>query len=119
MSELDPITIMAGQKDHGLVVWPEVPAPFSLAQADFARRAQEIARESSSNFLLGVVGWQPGSDGRLAAYNSAAMLDPRSRQEFEYDNIHLGPFREYVPWRDFFRFATNLTCLTVDLRHGT
>jgi len=119
MSELDRITIMAGQKDHGLVVWPEVPAPFSLAQADFARRAQEIARESSSNFLLGVVGWQPGSDGRLAAYNSAAMLDPRGRQEFEYDKIHLVPFSEYVPWRDFFWFAKNLTGLAGDFRQGT
>ena len=36
MSELDRISIAAGQKDHGLVVWPEVPAPFSLIQADFA-----------------------------------------------------------------------------------
>jgi apolipoprotein N-acyltransferase len=119
MAELDRITIMAGQKDHGLVVWPEVPAPFSLAQADFARRAQEIARESNSNFLLGVVGWQPGGDGRLAAYNSAAMLDPQGRQEFEYDKIHLVPFSEYVPWRDFFWFARNLTGLAGDFRQGT
>jgi apolipoprotein N-acyltransferase len=119
MSQLDRISIEAGQKDHGLVVWPEVPAPFSLAQSDFARRAQGIARDSGSNFLLGVVGWEPGADGRLAAYNSAAMLDPQGRVQFQYDKIHLVPFSEYVPWRDFFWFAKNLTGLAGDFRSGT
>lgn len=119
MAQLDRISIAAGQQDHGLVVWPEVPAPFSLAQSDFARRAQQIARDSQSNFLLGVVGWEPGPDGRLAAYNSAAMLDPQGRQEFAYDKIHLVPFSEYVPWRDFFWFAKNLTGLAGDFRQGT
>jgi apolipoprotein N-acyltransferase len=119
MSELDRISIAAGQKDHGLVVWPEVPAPFSLSQTDFARRAQKIARESHSDFLLGVVGWEPGADGRLAAYNSAAMIDPQGREEFHYDKIHLVPFSEYVPWRNFFWFAKNLTGLAGDFRSGT
>jgi apolipoprotein N-acyltransferase len=119
MAQLNRISIAAGQKDHGLVVWPEVPAPFSLAQSDFARRAQQIARDSQSNFLLGVVGWEAGPDGRLAAYNSAAMLDPQGRQEFAYDKIHLVPFSEYVPWRDFFWFAKNLTGLAGDFRQGT
>jgi apolipoprotein N-acyltransferase len=119
MSELDRISIGAGQKDHGLVVWPEVPAPFSLSQADFARRAQEIARNSQSDFLLGVIGWEPGADGRLAAYNSAALLDPQGREQFRYDKIHLVPFSEYVPWRNFFWFAKNLTGLAGDFRSGT
>ena len=119
MAELDRISIAAGQKDHGLVVWPEVPAPFSLSQEDFARRAQEIARDSQSDFLLGVIAWEPTTNGRLAAYNSAALLDPHGREEFQYDKIHLVPFSEYVPWRDFFWFAKNLTGLAGDFRSGT
>ena len=119
MSELDRISIAAGQKDHSLVVWPEVPAPFTLAQADFARRAQEIARNAQSDFLLGVVALEPGGAGRVAAYNSAAMLDSQGRRQFQYDKIHLVPFSEYVPWRDFFWFAKNLTGLAGDFRSGT
>ena len=119
MSQLDGISIAAGQKDRGLVVWPEVPAPFSLSDADFARRAQGIARDSRSDFLLGVVGWEPGADGRLGAYNSAVMIDPQGRVEFHYDKIHLVPFSEYVPWRDFFWFAKDLTGLAGDFQHGT
>lgn len=118
MSQLDRLSIEAGQKDRGLVIWPEVPAPFSLSQADFARRAQRIARDSGSDFLLGVIGWEPGADGRLAAYNSAALIDPQGREEFQYDKIHLVPFSEYVPWRDFFWFAKNLTGLAGDFRSG-
>lgn len=119
MAELDGLSIAAGQKDRGPVVWPEVPAPFSLTDAEFARRAQAIARDSGSDFLLGVIGWGPGANGRLAAYNSAAMLDPAGRVEFQYDKIHLVPFSEYVPWRDFFWFAKNLTGLAGDFRSGT
>ena len=119
MSELDRISITAGQKDHGLVVWPEVPAPFTLAQADFARRAQEIARDAQSDFLLGVVGLEPAAGGQFAAYNSAAMLDAQGRRQFQYDKIHLVPFSEYVPWRDFFWFAKNLTGLAGDFRSGS
>src|SRR5581483_11082618 len=65
MAELDRVSIAAGQKDHGVVVWPEVPAPFSLTDPEFARRAQAIARDSGSDFLLGVIGWGPGEKGRL------------------------------------------------------
>ena len=119
MVELDRISISAGQKDHGLVVWPEVPAPFSLSQADFARRAQGIARDSQSDFLLGVIGWEPRADGQLNAYNSAALLDPQGREQFQYDKIHLVPFSEYVPWRNFFWFAKNLTGLAGDFRSGS
>jgi len=119
IAELDHLSIAAGQKDHGVVVWPEVPAPFSLKDAEFARRAQVIARDSGSDFLLGVVGWEPGADGRLGAYNSAAMVDPAGRVEFQYDKIHLVPFSEYVPWREYFWFAKNLTGLAGDFRSGT
>jgi apolipoprotein N-acyltransferase len=90
-----------------------------LRDPAFAARAQQIARESGSEFLLGVVGWEPRADGRLAAYNSAALLDAQGRQEFQYDKIHLVPFSEYVPWRDFFWFAKNLTGLAGDFGSGT
>ena len=94
MAALDRLSIAAGQAQPGLVVWPEVPAPFSLEQAAFAQRAERIARESQSNFLLGVIDWKPSAGNGLAAYNSAALLDPAGREEFLYDKMHLVPFSE-------------------------
>ncbi len=58
MDELERLTVDAGRARPGLVVWPEVPAPFSLQQGAFAERAARIARDSQSNFLLGIVHWK-------------------------------------------------------------
>jgi apolipoprotein N-acyltransferase len=119
LAEIDRITITAASIQPGLVVWPEVPAPFSLQQAPFAQRAAGIARLSESHFLLGVVDWKAAPGNRLAAYNSAALLDPQGRVEFLYDKMHLVPFSEYVPWRDFFWFARDLTGLVGEFHRGT
>ncbi len=119
MGEIDRISVMAANNRPGLVVWPEVPAPFSLQQAPFALRAVGIARLSGSHFLLGVIDWKSTSNNGLAAYNSAAMLDPQGREEFLYDKMHLVPFSEYVPWRNFFWFAKDLTGLVGEFQHGT
>ncbi len=48
MDELEQISIGAAQKIPGIVVWPEVPAPFSLQDANFLARAQRIARGAAA-----------------------------------------------------------------------
>ncbi len=101
MAQIDSISISAGQKQPGLVVWPEVPAPFSLEDARFAQHAESIAQLSRSDFLLGVVDWKPTGKNSLAPYNSAALLDPQGREEFLYDKIHLVPFSEFIPGQDY------------------
>jgi apolipoprotein N-acyltransferase len=119
MADIDQITISAGQRQPGLVVWPEVPAPFSLEQLPFAQRALRLARDSRSDFLLGVIKWKQEGGNTLAAYNSAVLLDPSGVQEFEYDKIHLVPFSEYVPWRQYLFFAKDLTGLIGDFHRGS
>jgi apolipoprotein N-acyltransferase len=119
MAELDRISIAAGQARPGLVVWPEVPAPFSLEHAAFAQRAERIAHESQSDFLLGVIDWKPSADNGLTPYNSAALLDPAGREEFLYDKMHLVPFSEFIPGRRYLWFARDLTALVGDFGHGT
>ena len=121
----------SGEKGPSLIVWPEVPAPFSMQHASFVQRAERIARESRSDFLVGVIDWKPapnaagksGPDAHgvvaVAPYNSAALLDPAGREEFLYDKIHLVPFSEYVPGRNFFWFAKDLTGLAGDFQQGT
>ncbi len=59
MDQLEAISIGAAQKIPGIVVWPEVPAPFSLQDRAFLTRAQSIARGAGSGFLVGVVDWKP------------------------------------------------------------
>jgi apolipoprotein N-acyltransferase len=53
MDQLEQISIAAAQENPGIVVWPEVPAPFSLQDGNFLARAQRIARGAGSGFLVG------------------------------------------------------------------
>ena len=119
LDDLERISIGAAQKNPGIVVWPEVPAPFSLQDAPFLTRATRIARGAGGGFLVGVVDWKPLPNGGIGATNSAAFLDSTGALDFLYDKIHLVPFSEYVPWRNFLSFAGSLTGLVGDFQHGT
>jgi len=116
-AELDEIErLSASAAPHpALLVWPEVPAPFYLQDPRFGDRAQRIARGNGGNFLVGVVEWRVGSGrperdepGRPYPRNSAVLLGPAGERISTYDKIHLVPFGEYVPLREWLRFADSL-----------
>jgi apolipoprotein N-acyltransferase len=119
MEQLERISIDAAQKVPGLIVWPEVPAPFSLQEPQFEQRAVRIAREGQNYFLVGVVDWKPDRDKKWIASNSAVLLDPAGQRVFTYDKIHLVPFGEYVPLRNWIKFAGRLTADISDFTPGT
>ena len=119
LDQLEQISIDAAKKEPGLIVWPEVPAPFSMQDRVFAARAQDIARESKNEFLVGVVDWKRNGQGEWDASNSATLLEPDGRRVFTYDKIHLVPFGEYVPLRQFIKFAGRLTADIADFTPGS
>ena len=119
MEQLERISIDAAQKTPGLIVWPEVPAPFSLQEPQFEQRASRIAREGQNYFLVGVVDWKPDRDRKWIASNSAVLLNPAGQRVFTYDKIHLVPFGEYVPLRNWIKFAGRLTADISDFTPGT
>ena len=119
MDQLEAISIGSGQKVPGIVVWPEVPAPFSLQEGYFLARAQRIARGAGNGFLVGVIDYKPLDNGKSGANNSAVFLGPTGSLDFTYDKIHLVPFSEYVPWRKWLFFASDLTGLIGDFQHGS
>ena len=119
MDQLETISIGAAQKEPGLVVWPEVPAPFSLQDGNFHSRAVRIARGAGHGFLVGVIDFKPAGPGRVVASNSAALLGPDGALDFIYDKIHLVPFSEYIPLRNWLFFARDLTGLVGDFQPGS
>jgi len=118
LRELERISVDAAKKSPGLIVWPEVPAPFSFQEPTFAALATRIARDSGNDFLVGVVDWKRGPDGQGTASNSAVLLDRYGRRTFTYDKIHLVPFGEYVPLRRWLTFASRLTADISDFTPG-
>jgi len=119
LDELERISLAPRVEQPALLIWPEVPAPFSLQDPSFAERAQRLARAWGGEFLLGVVDWKRQPNGRREPYNSVALLSGDGSQLFLYDKIHLVPFGEYVPFRRWLTFAGKLTADIGDFRTGT
>jgi apolipoprotein N-acyltransferase len=119
LDELERISVDAARKAPGLIVWPEVPAPFTFHESTFAALATRIARDSGTDFLVGVVDWKHDAQGQWIASNSAVLLNPSGKRTFTYDKIHLVPFGEYVPLRRWLTFANKLTADISDFTPGT
>jgi|SRR5579872_1098477 len=118
MQQLQDMSVNAATKNPGVIIWPEVPAPFSLQDQKFAVIAAKIAKGSGGDFLVGVVDWKLGPDRQWLASNSAVLLDPSGQRQFTYDKIHLVPFGEYVPLRRWLTFAKSLTVGISDFTPG-
>jgi apolipoprotein N-acyltransferase len=119
LDQLEHISIDAAHQVPGIIIWPEVPAPFSFLEQPFADRAKLIAQDSGNYFLVGVLDWRRNADGKFLAFNSAVLLNPQGQRVFGYDKIHLLPFGEYVPLRGWLTFAKKLTADISDFTPGS
>jgi apolipoprotein N-acyltransferase len=118
LDQLEQISVDAAKQQPGIIIWPEVPAPFTMQEKLFADRASRIAREANNYFLVGVVDWKRSPDGKWLASNSAILLNPDGQRIYSYDKIHLLPFGEYVPLRGWLTFAKRLTADISDFTPG-
>lgn len=118
MTQLESISIQAARQNPGLIIWPEVPAPFALQDPKFSAIADHIAHESARDFLVGVVDWKNGVQWVGPASNSAVLLNESGQREFTYNKIHLVPFGEYVPLRKYLFFAHSLVDSIGDFTPG-
>jgi apolipoprotein N-acyltransferase len=120
LGRLRELTLRAAARQDApaLVLWPEVPAPFYFHEDNFTRQfAEDIARQTNSYFVMGIVAYAPGSN-RMRPLNSYVLLDPSGKAVSQYDKIHLVPFGEYVPLRRWLVIAENLTAEIGDFVPG-
>ena len=76
-----------------LILWPEVPAPFYVSDAQFRDYTARIAQTAGTPFLFGAVGFTPQRE----PLNSAVMMGPSGKIVDRYDKINLVPFGEFIP----------------------
>jgi apolipoprotein N-acyltransferase len=114
MADLERLSLQPGSRPHDLLVWPEVPAPFSYEDRRFAPGAYALARAAGVPFLSGVIEWKPvldsaGRVSRYLPYNSAVLLDAQGKVVFSYDKVRLVPFGEYEPFPLIHRVVKSLS----------
>lgn len=83
-----------------LVVWPESSWPDPLGverDIDARRRIGELAADHGAGVLVGSV--HVDDDGEVA--NAAVLFGPDGGLAGRYDKVHLVPFGEYLPLRDW------------------
>ncbi len=103
----------------GLIVWPESPAPFFIADPRLQRWLVAMAQDRNSYLAIGSLGETTDASGQLQNLNSALIMDPSGNMLGRYDKIHLVPFGEYVPFKSLLFFADKLTREVGDFGRGT
>jgi apolipoprotein N-acyltransferase len=105
--------------DPGLIIWPESPAPFFIADPRLQRWLVAMAQDKNSYLVVGSLGETQEAAGRQQLLNSALVMDPHGNMVGRYDKIHLVPFGEYVPFQNLLFFASKLTREVGDFARGT
>jgi apolipoprotein N-acyltransferase len=93
-----------------LIVWPESPAPFFDNDPQFHAQMSSLARAAQAPIIVGNIGIEPNPATKLGyiPYNRASFIGPDGNFAGHYDKMHLVPFGEYVPYKEFFFFAKSL-----------
>lgn len=125
LSDLSKISLTPSA-DHSrpqeLIVWPESPAPFYTGDPLFRNGLSELARQVHAWVVAGSVGIQNANatpQQPTEIFNSAALVTPDGEWDGRYDKVHLVPFGEYLPFKNFLWFAGGLTKEVGDFSRGT
>ena len=99
------------------VVWPESSTPFMFEEDEAGGQAvRALARELGVPILLGSEQLVRAEQTRL--YNAAFLLTPDGETAAVYHKIHLVPFGEYVPFKQWLYFVSPLVERLVEFSPG-
>jgi apolipoprotein N-acyltransferase len=106
--EADPSTPIPTRTD--LIIWPESPAPFEDIDPQFRAAMSTLASTARAPVIVGNTGFEPSTTSKsgYTLYNRASFITPDGTFAGRYDKMHLVPFGEYVPYKQFFFFAKSL-----------
>ncbi len=104
--------------EGALIVWPETAVPFYFQRREpLQERVVDIARTKRSSMLVGSPSYREVGGG-VSYLNSAYLLDSGGQVTGRYDKVHLVPYGEYVPLRQWFPFIGKLVVGVGDFGQG-
>ncbi|HUY82302.1 MAG TPA: apolipoprotein N-acyltransferase [Acidobacteriaceae bacterium] len=110
---LKPAECALNTPPPGVVIWPEAQSPLLSDDPRTIALLHTLATTTHAPVIAGMLG-----QDRTGTYNSAVFTAPDGKILGRYDKIHLVPFGEYIPYRNLFFFAHQLTQQLVDLQRG-
>ena len=112
------LSLSTRSRQPDLLVWPETAAPFYLLRDPrLTKMVIEGIRQTGTDFLIGSPsyihrGKNPGY------YNSVYLVQPDGEIQGKYDKVHLVPFGEYVPFKNWFPFIGKIVEAVGDFQPG-
>lgn len=93
-----------GNPEPVVIIWPEKAIPFIVTdKPDVLLRVAEVLKEGQI-LISGVVRKEEhGIRNKPIYYDSVYVIDNKGRILAASDKIHLIPFIEYLPYKDFFK----------------
>jgi apolipoprotein N-acyltransferase len=118
---LQPTSNSALEKTN-VVIWPEAPADLYSFDPYFLQQMGVLTRSLNAPGIIGSLGVDRTNlnERGYFKYDSASLFDPDGTFRGRYDKVHLVPWGEYVPFKQFFGyFVTKLTKDAGDMDPGT
>jgi apolipoprotein N-acyltransferase len=104
-----------------LIAWPESPAPFYTGDPLFRSAISKVATSARTWVVAGSIGVENAKlspQQSTQIFNSAVLVGPSGEFTARYDKVHLVPFGEYVPFKEWLSFAGGLTKEVGDFSRG-
>ncbi len=100
------------------VLWPESSTPFMFEEDETGQAAmRDLAREVRVPLLFGSDQIVGGSTPRM--YNAAFLVDATGKTTAVYRKIHLVPFGEFIPLKQWLYFVSPLVESLAEFAPGT
>jgi len=112
------LSLSARPRQPDLVVWPETAAPFYfLRNPQLTGMVIEGIRHTGTDFLIGSPSYIPRGNN-IGYYNSVYLIRPDGKIQGKYDKVHLVPFGEYVPFKNWLPFIGKIVEAVGDFQSG-
>ena len=103
-----------------VLIWPEAPSHLQSNDTFVLAQLASLALRSHAPVIAGGLGVErsEGSPRGYRIFDSAMLMDEQGQYRGRYDKIHLVPWGEFIPFKEFFSFAHKLTEGAGDMDRG-
>jgi apolipoprotein N-acyltransferase len=112
------LTLDTASQKPELVIWPEAATPFNFqTEKNYQALVTSVMAKTGAYLLLGSPAWERTAEG-VEYFNSAFLVSPDGEIRGRYDKMHLVPYGEYVPLKQFFPFIEKMVVGIGDFSSG-